>query len=452
MLFRDRLKDNAASLARHAIQAEVWEKAAEYLYEAGVRAWGLGALDESREHYERALGILSSLPETDENLLRSIDVRMGLGSHLFLLGELTRFGQIHETAEELCRRIGDSRRLARVCRALGTYHWLASRYRRGIDYASRALDLATGLNDGDTRIAARHTLAVNYFHLGEYWHAVDLFQGNVDGPDAELAKDRRGTLFMSPYILDCGYLACSFAMVGDFTRALHYSQRVVDDARAFGHPAGEAFAHAYAAFPYTYRGDYDAAIQLCEHATRVCEANGVLLFLPVACAIRGHALVLSGDVSTGVSYLERAISLWEAMGLQISLSTFYRQLASGLVAAGRVEEGKRAGEQALRFAVTASERSEEAEALRVLAEVAAATHPLDAESVQGLYERGQAVAVDLGMRPLVAHCHLGLGKLHRRTGKRQEAQDHLTTATTMYREMDMRFWLEQAEAEMRESG
>ena len=57
-----------------------------------------------------------------------------------------------------------------------------------------------------------------------------------------------------------------------------------------------------------------------------------------------------------------------------------------------------------------------------------------------------------GMRPLVAHCHLGLGKLYRRTGKRQEAQEHLTTATTMYREMDMRFWLEQAEAQMRGLG
>jgi len=51
------------------------------------------------------------------------------------------------------------------------------------------------------------------------------------------------------------------------------------------------------------------------------------------------------------------------------------------------------------------------------------------------------------MRPLVAHCHLGLGKLYRRTGKREQAQEHLNTATTMYREMDMRFWLEQAEAE-----
>ena len=56
-----------------------------------------------------------------------------------------------------------------------------------------------------------------------------------------------------------------------------------------------------------------------------------------------------------------------------------------------------------------------------------------------------ALATELGMRPLVAHCHLGLGKLYRRTGPREQAQEHLTTATTMYREMDMRFWLEQAE-------
>jgi hypothetical protein len=51
------------------------------------------------------------------------------------------------------------------------------------------------------------------------------------------------------------------------------------------------------------------------------------------------------------------------------------------------------------------------------------------------------------MRPLVAHCHLGLGQLYQRTGKRDQAQEHLTIATTMYREMDMQFWLEQAEAD-----
>jgi hypothetical protein len=57
-----------------------------------------------------------------------------------------------------------------------------------------------------------------------------------------------------------------------------------------------------------------------------------------------------------------------------------------------------------------------------------------------------ALAGELGMRPLLAHCHLGLGKLYHRTADRPKAQDHLTTAATMYREMDMGFWLAQAGA------
>jgi uncharacterized protein HemY len=51
------------------------------------------------------------------------------------------------------------------------------------------------------------------------------------------------------------------------------------------------------------------------------------------------------------------------------------------------------------------------------------------------------------MRPLVAHCHLGLGKLYRRTHKREQAQEHLATAMTMYRDMGMSYWLAKAEAE-----
>jgi hypothetical protein len=52
-----------------------------------------------------------------------------------------------------------------------------------------------------------------------------------------------------------------------------------------------------------------------------------------------------------------------------------------------------------------------------------------------------------GMSPLVAHCHLGLGNLYRRTNKREQAQEHLAIAAMMYREMGMTYWLEKAEAE-----
>ena len=95
-------------------------------------------------------------------------------------------------------------------------------------------------------------------------------------------------------------------------------------------------------------------------------------------------------------------------------------------------------------------RGWQAWALRLLGEVAARRDP--PEHAEGHYRDALALAEELGMRPLVAHCHLGLGKLYRRTGQREQAREHFTSATAMYREMEMRFFLEQAEAEMRELG
>ena len=95
-------------------------------------------------------------------------------------------------------------------------------------------------------------------------------------------------------------------------------------------------------------------------------------------------------------------------------------------------------------------RNFEASALLLLGDIAAGgALPAIEEAVQH-YCQALAVAEELGLRPFAAHCHLGLGKLYRRTGKREQAREHLTIATTMYREMDMRFWLEQAEGERRQ--
>ena len=89
-------------------------------------------------------------------------------------------------------------------------------------------------------------------------------------------------------------------------------------------------------------------------------------------------------------------------------------------------------------------------ALGLLGDIA--THPdrFDAGRGEAHYRQALALAEPRGMRPLVAHCQLGLGKVYRRTGKPQQAHEHFTTATTMYRDMAMTYWLEQAEAEIRD--
>ncbi len=113
------------------------------------------------------------------------------------------------------------------------------------------------------------------------------------------------------------------------------------------------------------------------------------------------------------------------------------------LSAGRIDEAASHAREALALTRRLGARASEAHALCLAADAASTG---GAEDAEGYYREALALAGELGKRPLVAHCHLGLGKLYRRTDKREQAREHLTTATTMYREMDMRFWLEQAHA------
>jgi tetratricopeptide (TPR) repeat protein len=121
-------------------------------------------------------------------------------------------------------------------------------------------------------------------------------------------------------------------------------------------------------------------------------------------------------------------------------------LGEAQMLAGRLEDAHALAEQALALTYEHQERGHQAYALRLLGEIAAHRAPPDVDEAAAHYRQALALAEELGMRPLQAHCHLGLGTLYARTGQRQQAQTALSTAIDLYRAMDMTFWLPQAEA------
>jgi hypothetical protein len=96
--------------------------------------------------------------------------------------------------------------------------------------------------------------------------------------------------------------------------------------------------------------------------------------------------------------------------------------------------------------VRTRERGYQAYALRLLGEIAARSEPPEIELTEAHYRQALALADALGMRPLQAHCHRGLGTLYVTTGQREQARAELSTAIALYRAMDMTFWLPQTEA------
>jgi tetratricopeptide (TPR) repeat protein len=120
---------------------------------------------------------------------------------------------------------------------------------------------------------------------------------------------------------------------------------------------------------------------------------------------------------------------------------FLLNLGEAYALADRLEDALACAGRALTLARESGRRGYEATALWLLGDVTARHDPPD--RAEGHYREALALAEELGMRPLVAHCHRGLGQLYRRTGTREQA--HVATATAMYREMGMTYWLEQAE-------
>jgi tetratricopeptide (TPR) repeat protein len=117
---------------------------------------------------------------------------------------------------------------------------------------------------------------------------------------------------------------------------------------------------------------------------------------------------------------------------------------------GRLEEAMYYTQQQLEFACSNGELGRRAWSLRILGEIVARQDPQNCELAASYYDQALALADELGMRPLQAHCHHGLGTLYRHTGQAEQAYAELSTAIQMYRDMEMMFWLPHAEAALSE--
>jgi tetratricopeptide (TPR) repeat protein len=100
----------------------------------------------------------------------------------------------------------------------------------------------------------------------------------------------------------------------------------------------------------------------------------------------------------------------------------------------------------LALACKHQEHSNQAYALRLLGEIAAHRASSGVDSAAVHYRQALTLANELGMRPLQAHCHYGLGMLYLKTQRQDQARTALSTAIALYHAMEMTFWLPQAEA------
>jgi len=284
-----------------------------------------------------------------------------------------------------------------------------------------------------------------YHALGDYRQAIDVLRRNVAALTGALRREHLGLPGLAA-VLSRTWLARCLAEVGVFAEGRVLGDEATHMAETADHPFSLCEAYSSLGRLSLRQGDVPTAIALFARGLGVCQDAHIHLLMPFVASDLGAAYLLGGRIAEALPLLEQAVAQTTTTGRVSHLALFSVQLGLGYLRAGRLEDALSRAYHALTLTCTHGERGYQAHALRLLGEIAAHGEPPQVEPATDYYQQSLALADELGMRPLLAHCHLGLGILYNRIGRPEQARAELAAAIELYRAMEMIFWLARAEA------
>jgi len=312
-----------------------------------------------------------------------------------------------------------------------------------LSWASGHLAIAMHLNDVALQTSVNHLLAWTWQATGNYRQSAEVFRRIAEALQGERRYETLGTTNTLGSVNSRAHLVWNLAEMGEFTEAMARSEEAVCSAREVDHVGSLVWAYRSLGFVFLRRGAILEAIPPLERSVELCRAAEVRVLFDITAAHLGYAYALSGRLPEGVTLMEEALAAPEATGTT-HRPLLLAYLGEAHLLAGRRNDAVAVAGRALDLVHRQKERGNEAWVLRLLGDIAAHDDSPNSETAEGHYNQALARANELGMRPLAAHCHLGLGKLLRQSGDRTKAAEQLATAAKMYREMNMGFWLEKA--------
>jgi DNA-binding NtrC family response regulator/tetratricopeptide (TPR) repeat protein len=443
-IYADRLAEQVDRLAHHALRGEVWDKAVAYCRQAGAKASSHSAYREAVTSFEQALDALRQLPACPDTQAQAIDLRLELRSVLWPLGELRRISVCLQDAEAFAEALGDPHRLGWVCAALLAHFWRASDPDHALASGQRALALAADMGDVGLTVFAQHHLGHVYRSLGEYRRAIDFYRKTVARLQGEPLHARFGLPGLASVTCRSS-LVVSLAECGAFAEGRTLAEEGVRIAEAAGHPFSRAAAYWAMGWRSLRQGDFHQAIPVLEHCLDLTQVAHIRLSVPPNASLLAAAYALAGRTTEALPLLEQAVEQAVAMGFMPDHALHIVWLGEAYLLAGQLDEALTQAQRALDFSQVHQGRGHEAYALRLVGDIAAQRDPPEVELAEDHYRQALALAQELGMCPLQAHCHLGLGTLYVKMGQRDLARAELSTAIELYRAMEMVYWLPQAE-------
>ena len=440
-LYADRLAEHMERLAHHALRGEVWDKAVSYCYQAGAKAAAKSAHAEAVARFTEALAAIERLPQSGKVMAQAIDLRFSLRTSLSPLGEFHRSFELLGEAEAIATTLNDQARLARVFTFKALYYWSTGQQDRTLEAAEQALATAQSVGEAPAQVLANLFAGRARHARGDYDAAIRTLDGVVSATD----NDRANFLGMAnlPSVSARTWLSWSLAERGEFGPAVARSQEAVYIADAVDHLISRIYGYLALGIAHLRKGDLAMAIASLERAFQFSQTQNTRMARSLVAGYLGRGYTLSNRATDAIAILKEAVD--DAFGMEFMVDQALRlaHLGEAYLHAGHVDQAANVAHRALDSALHYREQGAQAWSEWLLGEIGARAGRGD--EPEGHYQKAMELASRLGMAPLLAHCHFGLGKEYR--GRKPEAaREHLAHAVKLYRTLDMRLWLEPAQA------
>jgi transcriptional regulator with AAA-type ATPase domain/tetratricopeptide (TPR) repeat protein len=449
-LYGDRLAEQVERLAYHALQGEEWGRAVVLYRQAGAKAVTRSAGREAADSFEQALAALGHCPDDRSTRELSVDIRCDLQGPLVGLGELTRMLDNLRQAEGAASALDDQPRLGKVSAHMTTCFWWMGEYERAVEAGRRAQAIASSIGDFELQVLINYRLGQAHFYRGEFGPAVEVFQRNVDALRGDLARKSFPGLPALPAVSSMAFIGMHWMYQGDFTRALGLMEETVRIAELADHHYSLYFACYSLGSVHVSQGRPDLALPWLERSLELYHEGSFAFLFPLLASWLGRAWALTERVPQAVVLVEQAARQVASMRTGNFSAQVANALAEVYMVAGRLDDALASARAALLRSRAQREPVAEGFASWLLGEILSNSSPSEPTQAEESYRTALSLGSRFGFRPLIAHCHLGLGTLGRHAGNLQEAERYVATATAMYRDMGMLYWLERAEAEMKE--
>ena len=441
----ENLQDYIETLAHHALRGELWDKAVVYSRKTGAKSMSLSAFTQALSWYEQASQSLKHLPQSHEKLEQEIDLHLDSRNVLFLLGDFPRVAQHLHDAESLAETLGDRRRLTRVLNFLNSHYGLAGDPERAIEFGQRALALTSTSNDPSLSAVTHYYTGVAYNKIARYDQAIDLLKRGMRSVVGDLRYERFGTTVVLSVILR-SHLVQSLAMTGSFAEGISYGEEGVQIAKEIDHSISLIHVNCSLGVLFLLKGDFEKAISVLERALKICQSANTPVYGPIVAARLGSAYANFGRISEGLPYLEQGVETSAAVGRVGFLSLNMVWLSEGYLLSGRVEDANAIAERAVQVSKEHKELGHGVLASKLLGDIALKNNPPEIQKAENYYREALTASQEIGMRPVEAHAHAGLGNVYIATGRTEQARSELSAAIDLYRAMQMTHWLSPAEA------